>query len=106
MIDSREVPFELVAMLAISGPMVAVNQAPSPRPWHGFAYAPLSFVANAYRHAGAEVHNIVDDPDMTAWFDAHPPGPIAEVLPYWALWRQVPRVSVASPVSCFRPWSA
>ena len=46
-IDSRQVPF--VAVLAISGPMVAVNQPPSARPWHGLAYAPLSYVATAYR---------------------------------------------------------
>src|SRR5690349_7149685 len=31
---------------------------------------------------------------------------VAEVLPYWALGRQVPRVSAASLVSCFRSWSA
>ena len=82
-IDSREVPFELVAVLAISGPMVAVNQAPSARPWHGLAYAPLSFVATAYRRAGAEVHNIADAPDVAAWFDAHPPGPMADILRSW-----------------------
>lgn len=82
-IDSREVPFELVAVLAISGPMVAVNQEPSARPWHGLAYAPLPHVATAYRRAGAEVHNIADDPDVTAWFDGHPPGPMADVLRCW-----------------------
>lgn len=82
-IDSREVPFELVAVLAISGPMVAVNQAPSARPWHGLAHAALCHVATAYRRAGAEVHNIADDPDVTAWFDEYPPGPMADVLKSW-----------------------
>ncbi|MBV8914200.1 MAG: hypothetical protein JOZ05_14315 [Acetobacteraceae bacterium] len=79
-IDSRDVPFEIVAVLAVSGPMVAVHQDPSARPWHGLAYAPLSYVAAAYRHAGAEVHHIGEEPDATAWFDSHPPGPIADIL--------------------------
>jgi len=33
-IDSRIVPFELAAKLAVNGPMIAVNAEPSPRPWH------------------------------------------------------------------------
>ena len=82
-IDSREVPFELVLVLAVSGPLVAVSQAPSARPWHGFADAPLSYVAAAYRRAGAEVHNIEDDPNLTAWFDEHPPGSMADLLRSW-----------------------
>ena len=83
LIDSRKAPFELVAVLAVSGPMVAVNQAPSPRPWHGFAYAPLSFVAAAYRVAGAEVANIPECSETGRWFDEHPPGPMAEILQDW-----------------------
>jgi hypothetical protein len=82
-IDSRTIPFELAAVLAVSGPMVAVNQDPSPRPWHGFAYAPLSFVAAAYRRAGAEVVNIPDLPEADRWFDEHPPGPMADILQDW-----------------------
>ena len=82
-IDSRAVPFDVVAVLAVSGPMVAVNQAASPRPGHGFAYAPLSFVATAYRRAGADVHNVAEDPDVKAWFDRHPPGPLADLLSAW-----------------------
>jgi len=82
-IDSREVPFEIVAVLAVSGPMVAVNQDPSARPWHGLAYAPLAYVGSAYRRAGAEVHHIADGPDVTAWFDEHPPGPMADILKSW-----------------------
>lgn len=57
-IDSREVPIELVAKLAVSGPMVAVNRDPDPHPWDALAYAPLGAVAAAYRRAGAEVFNI------------------------------------------------
>jgi hypothetical protein len=33
-IDSRPVSFEVVAKLAVSGPMIAVNAAADPRPWH------------------------------------------------------------------------
>jgi hypothetical protein len=83
LIDSRTVPFELAALLAVCGPMVAVNQNPSPRPWHGFAYAPLSFVAAAYRKAGAEVANIAELRDADRWFDQHPPGPMADILRDW-----------------------
>jgi hypothetical protein len=81
--DSRTLPFEVAAVLAVCGPMVAVNQNPSPHPWHGFAYAPLSFVAAAYRKAGAEVANIAELPDADRWFDQHPPGPMADILRDW-----------------------
>jgi hypothetical protein len=82
-IDSRELPFDIAALLAVSGPMIAVNQPPSERPWHGFAYAPLAVVGTAYRHAGADVHNIPDEPDVTDWFKQHPPGPSADILRFW-----------------------
>lgn len=59
-IDSREVPIDLVAKLAVRGPMIAVNRDADPRPWHAYAYAPLEVVAAAYRQAGAEVFNIAD----------------------------------------------
>jgi len=59
-IDSREAPIELVAKLAVSGPMIAVNRYPDPRPWHALAYAPLGPIAAAYRRAGAEVFNVAD----------------------------------------------
>jgi hypothetical protein len=57
-IDSRTAPIHLVAKLAVSGPMIAVNRGPDPRPWHALAYAPLEAVAAAYRRAGAKVFNI------------------------------------------------
>jgi hypothetical protein len=57
-IDSRMVPFEDVVRLAVRGPMVAVGDRASPRPYHALSYAPLIEVANAYRAAGAEVYNI------------------------------------------------
>ena len=59
-IDSRMVAFEDVARLAVRGPMVAVGEAASPRPYHALSFAPLSVVAQAYRAAGAEVFNIPD----------------------------------------------
>lgn len=57
-IDSREVPFEAVAKLAAGGSMVAVGEEPDASPWHAFAFVPLRVVAEAYREAGAEVHNL------------------------------------------------
>lgn len=59
-IDSRDAPFDLVAKLAVSGPMVAVNRDPDPHPWHALAFAPLGAIAAAYRRAGAEIFNIAD----------------------------------------------
>jgi hypothetical protein len=68
-IDSRIVAFEEAVRLAVRGPMVAVGEAPSPRPYHALSYAPLVEVASAYWAAGAEVFNIGDL------------GPVAEAAP-------------------------
>ena len=82
-IDSRDVPYDLVAILAVRGPMVAVNTVPSPPPWHAFSYAPLAAVAAAYRRAGAEVFNIPDQEADEAIFADPPSGPINELLDAW-----------------------
>jgi hypothetical protein len=82
-IDSRCVPFELAAKLAVQGPMIAVNTPPSPRPWHGFSYAPLGAVAAAYRRAGAEVFNIPAFDEEEAVFNEAPSGPLGDLLDYW-----------------------
>ncbi len=57
-IDSRRVAFDTAARLAISGPMIAVGEPPSPPPYGAFACAPLAYVAQIYREAGAEVFNV------------------------------------------------
>ena len=57
-IDGRELPFESVRALAVHGPLVAVGVSPSPPPYHALSYAPLAFVAVAYRAAGAAVFNM------------------------------------------------
>lgn len=62
-IDSRAAPVDLVAKIAVSGPMIAVARDPDPHPWHALAYAPIGAVAAAYRRAGAEVFNIAE-PDF------------------------------------------
>jgi hypothetical protein len=82
-IDSRCVPFDLAAKLAVKGPMIAVNTPPGPRPWHGFSYAPLAVVATAYRRAGAEVFNIADYDEQAAVFNEAPPGPLSDLLDHW-----------------------
>ena len=38
--------------------MIAVGEPPSPPPYGAFAYAPLAYVAQLYRGAGAEVFNV------------------------------------------------
>jgi len=82
-IDSRCVPFALAAKLAVKGPMIAVNTPPSPRPWHGFSYAPLEAVTAAYRRGGAEVFNIPPCEEQEAFFNEAPPGPLGDLLEYW-----------------------
>jgi hypothetical protein len=82
-IDSRCVPFALAAMLAVKGPMIAVNAPPSPRPWHGFSYAPLAAVAAAYRRAGAEVFNIPACEEQETVFNGAAPGPLGDLLDDW-----------------------
>ena len=82
-IDSRMVPFDLAAKLAVSGPMIAVNAEPSPKPWHALAYAPLEAVAAAYRKAGAEIINIPEGPDDEDCFGQMPPGPASSLIDFW-----------------------
>jgi len=64
-IDSRNVPFDEVWALAVRGPMIAVGDPPSSPPYHALSYAPLAFVAEAYRAAGAEVFNMPPPADGT-----------------------------------------
>lgn len=54
-IDSRCVPIEHVAELAISGPMVAVGHPPCPEPYYTLSYAPLTLIGERYRATGAPV---------------------------------------------------
>jgi hypothetical protein len=81
-IDSRSIPFDIAAKLVIRGPMIAVNQTPSPTPWHAFSYAPLEAVAVVYRKAGAEVFNIQEQPDHEV-LAAPPPGKLSELVDFW-----------------------
>ena len=82
-IDSRMVPFELAARLAVNGPMIAVNEPPRPRPWHALSYAPLGAVAAAYRKAGADVFNVPEAAEHDGVFDAMPPGPQSQMVDFW-----------------------
>jgi len=82
-IDTRLVPFSLVAKLAVHGPMIAVNQIPDAAPWHGFSSAPLAAVATAYRQVGADVHNIADCSEARHWFAEHPLAPLDNLLDGW-----------------------
>lgn len=82
-IDSRRLPFEIAAKLAIHGPMIAVNRPADAGPWHGFSSAPLAIVAAAYRHAGADVHNIVGCPVADRWFAERPLAPLNTLLDDW-----------------------
>jgi len=82
-IDSRMVPFDLAAKLAVNGPMIAVNEPPGPRPWHALSYAPLEAVGTAYRKAGAEVFNLPKVSGFDEVFDAMPNGPPGSLIDFW-----------------------
>ena len=82
-IDSRNVPLDVAAKLAVSGPMIAVNSDPDPRPWHAFTYAPLGVVAAAYRSAGAEVFNIEDEAFDETMFPALSDGSPKAIIAGW-----------------------
>lgn len=57
-IDSREASFDKLVRLVLRGPMVAVGRAADPEPYHALSYAPLTYVAEAYRSIGADVRNL------------------------------------------------
>lgn len=82
-IDSRTVSIDIVAKLAVSGPMIAVNAAADPPPWHALAYAPLCTVAAAYRRAGAEVFNIPESIFDERGFANVQDGPLATMIDGW-----------------------
>jgi len=65
-IDSRCVEFDVVAALAISGPMVAVGSAPRFFMSRAFSYVSLSEWVESYRAAGAEIHNMPEVSDEPA----------------------------------------
>ena len=57
-IDSRSADIDKIATVVVRGPMVAVGEPASAPPWHALSYAPLQHVAELYRAAGAELHNL------------------------------------------------
>ena len=82
-IDSRVLPFDVAAKLAVHGPMIAVNRKPDDAPWHCFSSAPLAVVATAYRQVGAYVHNIAECPEARRWFAERPLAPLGGLLDAW-----------------------
>ena len=82
-IDSREAPYDTVARLVVRGPMIAVNTEPAPPPWHGFSYAPLVVVAEAYRRAGADVHNVPELDEAATLRLVEAPAAMAAILEGW-----------------------
>lgn len=56
--DASDVDPSVIFAIASSGPMIAVGRDADPHPWRPHSYAPLYAVFDAYRRAGAEVHNM------------------------------------------------
>jgi hypothetical protein len=57
-IDSRCLSFDVMADLAVNGPMVAVGSAPRFVICRALSYVSLQEWVAAYRAAGAEIHNM------------------------------------------------
>ena len=57
-IDTRCLPFDVMADLAIAGPMVAVGSAPRFVICRALSYVSLQEWVAIYRAAGAEIHNM------------------------------------------------
>ncbi len=65
-IDSRCVPFDLVADLAVCGPMAAVGTAPRFFMSRAFSHVSLAEWVASYRASGAEIHNMPEVSDEPA----------------------------------------
>jgi hypothetical protein len=63
--------------------MIAVNTEPAPPPLHGFSYAPLVVVTEAYRRAGAEVHNVPELDEAGTLRLVEAPATLAGFLEAW-----------------------
>ena len=61
MIDTREIPFAILAMEVIRNPLVAVGEEPDPEPWSGLHKALLVAFARWYRDLGGSVFNVAFD---------------------------------------------
>ena len=57
-IDAEFIPPDILFKLTIIGPMVAIGTEPDQPPYNALSYAPIAYVAETYRLAGADVRNI------------------------------------------------
>ena len=65
-IDTREVPIDILTIEVIRNPMIAVGEEPDPEPWGSIAKAPLKAMAQRYRDLGAHVVNVAFDDESAA----------------------------------------
>lgn len=62
-IDTRDIPLDILVVEVIRNPLVAVGEEASPEPRGSLDLAPLEEIARRYHDLGAEVRNI--DLDVT-----------------------------------------
>ena len=60
-IDTRDVPIDILTVEVIRNPMIAVDEEPDPEPWLCIDKAPLDAMARHYRDLGATVFNVALD---------------------------------------------
>ena len=62
-IDTRAIPFAILAVEVIRNPLVAVGEDPDPEPWSSLDKAPLIALAYRYRNLGGTVFNVALEDD-------------------------------------------
>ena len=57
-IDTREIPIDILTVEVIRNPLIAVDEEPDPEPWGGLDKAPLAAIARRNHELGAAVFNV------------------------------------------------
>ncbi len=70
-IDTREIPLDILTVEVIRNPLIAVDEETDPEPWGSLNKAPLAAIARRYHELGAAVFNVVlDDALVTSGEEA------------------------------------
>ena len=60
-IDTREIPLDILTVEVIRNPLIAVDEETDPEPWGSLDMAPLAAMARRYQELGAAVFNVASD---------------------------------------------
>ena len=57
-IDTRDIPLDILTVEVIRNPLIAVDEETDPEPWGSLDKAPLAAIARRYHELGAAVFNV------------------------------------------------